>query len=98
MRSAKENLIDLIDDVTTLMVYTLAQRLELVETSGASGAGLRTQQQRIEALRSKMADAKLKLTKLKHAAKRKEELDKSNRQRKRGDRFSRSRRVTLGRV
>lgn len=72
----EDELIDIISDVTTLLGAALAQYIELNES--IAGAGVESQKLKVDALKSRMADEKLKLAKLKDAAKRKKELEKAN--------------------
>lgn len=70
----RDELLDLISDVTTLLGSALAQHIELTES--ISGAGVESQRLKLDALKAKLADEKLKLAKLKDAALRKKELEK----------------------
>ncbi|MBP9913728.1 MAG: hypothetical protein KBF26_10015 [Opitutaceae bacterium] len=70
----EDELIDIISDVTTLLGAALAQYIELNES--IAGAGVESQRLKVDALKTRMAGEKLKLAKLKDAAKRKKELQK----------------------
>lgn len=70
----EDELIDIISDVTTLLGAALAQYIELNES--IAGAGVESQKLKVDALKARMADEKLRLAKLKDAAKRKTELQK----------------------
>ncbi len=72
---SRDELIDLLSDVTALIGTALAQHVELTESISA-GAGVESQALKLDALKARMADEKLKLAKLKDAAKRKKELEK----------------------
>ncbi len=69
----RDELLDLISDVTTLLGTALAQHVELTES--ISGAGVESQRLKLDGLKAKLAGEKLKLAKLKDAAKRKKELE-----------------------
>lgn len=71
----RDDLIDIISDVTTLLGTALAQCVELNESVGA---GVESQTLKLDALKARMADEKLKLAKLKDAAKRRRELELAN--------------------
>lgn len=71
---SRDELIELLSDLTTLLGTALAQHVELTES--ISGAGVESQRLKLDALRAKLADEKLKLAKLKDATKRKKELEK----------------------
>lgn len=71
----EDELIDIISDVTTLLGTALAQCVELNESVGA---GVESQSLKLDALKARMADEKLKLAKLKDAAKRRRDLTKAN--------------------
>lgn len=71
-----EDLIDLLSDVTTLLGTALAQHVELTES--LSSQGVESQSKKLETLKAKLAGEKLKLAKLKDAAKRRRELEKAN--------------------
>ena len=73
----EDELIDIISDVTTLLGTALAQHVELTESISA-GAGVESQKLKLDALKARMDHEKLKLAKLKDAAKRKKELAKAN--------------------
>jgi hypothetical protein len=73
----EDELIDIISSVTNLLGSTLAQHVELTETI-AAGAGVESQRRKVAALKAKIADANLRLAKLKDRAKRKKELAKAN--------------------
>ena len=83
MRLTQDELISIISDVTTLLGQALAQHVELTENLLNQGAGVPVQQQKLETLKTKIAGERAKLTKLKDAAKRKKELERSNRQHER---------------
>jgi hypothetical protein len=70
----RDELIELISDATTLLGTALAQHVDLTES--ISGAGVEAQTLKLDTLKSQLADEKLKLAKLKDAAKRKKELEK----------------------
>lgn len=70
----QDELIDLISNVTNLLGTALAQHVELTES--ISGAGVESQKLKLDALKAKLAGEKLKLAKLKDAAKRKKNLKK----------------------
>jgi YD repeat-containing protein len=70
----RDELIELISDVTSLLGTALAQHVELTES--LSSQGVESQKQKLDSLKARMADEKLKLAKLKDAAKRKRELEK----------------------
>lgn len=70
----RDELIELISDVTTLLGTALAQHVELTES--IDGAGVESQKLKLDALKAKLAGEKLKLSKLKDAAKRKRDLKK----------------------
>lgn len=70
----RDELLDLISDVTTLLGTALVQHVELTES--IAGAGVESQRLKLDALKARMADEKLKLARLKDAAKRKRELEK----------------------
>lgn len=70
----RDELLDLISDVTTLLGTALAQHVELTES--IAGAGVESQRLKLDAIKAKLADEKLKLAKLKDTAKRKRELEK----------------------
>ena len=72
----EDELIDIISDVTALLGAALAQYIELNES--IAGAGVESQTLKLDALKARMADEKLKLAKLKDAAKRRKELAKAN--------------------
>ena len=78
MKLTKDELIDIISDVTTLLGDALAKHVELVEATVGSGAGVDVQKKKLEVLQSKLANERRKLAKLKDAAKRKRDLRKSN--------------------
>lgn len=69
----RDELIDLISDVTTMLGTALAQHVELTES--IEGAGVESQKLKLDALKAKLAGERLKLAKLKNAAKRKRELE-----------------------
>ena len=71
-----DELIELLSDVTTLLGTALAREVELKES--LAGAGVESQRLKLDALKAKLADEKLKLSKLKSAAQRKKELEKAN--------------------
>lgn len=76
----RDELIELISDVTAMLGTALAQHVELTESiSTQQGAGVESQRLKLDALKSRVADEKLKLAKLKDAAMRKRELEKLNR-------------------
>lgn len=70
----RDELIELLSDVTTLLGTALAQQIDLTES--ISGAGVESQRLKLDALKAKLSDEKLKLAKLKDAASRKRELEK----------------------
>lgn len=70
----RDEVIELLSDVTSLLGTALAQHVELTE--GISGAGVESQRLKLDALKARLADEKLKLAKLKDAAKRKRKLEK----------------------
>jgi hypothetical protein len=70
----RDELIELISDVTVMLGTALAQHVELTES--IEGAGVESQRLKLDALKAKLAGEKLKLAKLKDAAKRKRELEK----------------------
>ena len=73
----QDELIAVISDVTTLLGSALAQHVDLTETiSTQQGAGVESQRLKLDALKARLADEKLKLAKLKDAADRKRELEK----------------------
>lgn len=73
----EDEIIEIISAATTMLGGILAQHIELNES--IEGAGIETQKLKMDSLKSQLADEKLKLAKLKAAAKRKKELEKSNR-------------------
>ncbi len=74
----RDELIDLLSDVTTLLGTALAREVELKES--IAGAGVDSQQLKIDATKAKLAGERLKLTKLRDAAKRKRELEQYRRE------------------
>ena len=64
----EDELIDIISDVTALLGAALAQYIELNES--IAGAGVESQTLKLDALKARMADEKLKVAKLTDAAKR----------------------------
>jgi hypothetical protein len=73
----RDDLIELISDVTSLLGTALAQHVDLTESiSPQQGAGVESQRLKLDALKARLADEKLKLAKLKDAAKRKRELER----------------------
>ena len=73
----RDELIELISDVTAMLGTALAQHVELTESiSTQQGAGVESQRLKLDALKARLADEKLKLAKLKDAADRKRELEK----------------------
>jgi hypothetical protein len=78
----RDDLIDLISEVTTLLGTALAQHVDLAEgIPQQQGSGIEAQKLKLDALKAKMADQRLKLAKLKDAAKRKKELIRANQHR-----------------
>lgn len=71
----RDELIDLISDVTTLLGSALARHVELTENISA-GAGVESQKIKIEKLKARMVGEEKRLQKLKGAARRKRELEK----------------------
>lgn len=71
----RDELIELISDVTTLLGTALAQHVELTESISD---GVESQTLKLDALKARMADEKLKLAKLNDAAKRKRGLARAN--------------------
>lgn len=70
----RDELIDLLSDVTSLLGTALAREVELKES--LTGAGVESQRLKLDGLKAKLAGERLKLAKLKDAAKRKGELEK----------------------
>jgi hypothetical protein len=73
----EDELIDIISDVTTLLGDALTKYVALAETISA-GAGVESQTLKLDALKARMADEKLKLAKLKDAAKRRKDINADN--------------------
>lgn len=65
-------------DVTTLLGTALAQYVDLNESIIGQSAGVESQTRKLDLLKSKLAGERLKLAKLKDAAKRRRELAKAN--------------------
>lgn len=80
MKLSQDELIQIISDVTTLLGQALAQHVALNESLLGAGAGVEAQQRKLDLLKTKLAGEKAKLAKLKDAAKRKKDLEKSNKQ------------------
>lgn len=80
MKISQDELIQIISDVTTLLGHSLARHIELNEKLIGSGAGVEAQQRKLRLLKTKLAHEKARLAKLKGVAKRKKELEKSNKQ------------------
>jgi Ni,Fe-hydrogenase I large subunit len=72
----EEEVIDLISDITSMLGTALAQHVKLYES--IAGAGVESQKLKLDALKARMGEEKLKLAKLKDTAKRKKELAKAN--------------------
>lgn len=70
----RDELIDLLSDVTTLLGTALAQHVALRE--GIRGAGVEAQELKVDATKQQYDAAKERLKKLKDAAQRKRELEK----------------------
>ena len=78
----EDELIDIISDVTTLLGDALTKYVALSESISA-GAGVESQTLKLDALKARMADEKLKLAKLKGAAKRRKDIATDNERRAR---------------
>ncbi len=72
----RDELIDIISDVTTLLGDALTKYVELSES--IAGAGVESQKFKLDSLKAKLAGERVKLAKLKDAAKRRRELEKAN--------------------
>ncbi len=95
MKLSKDELIQIISDVTSLLGHALAQHVELNETLVGAGAGVKAQQKKLQSLQSKLARERARLAKLKDAAKRKRDLEKLKmRNRRHGHHCSRSQMLT----
>jgi hypothetical protein len=75
----RDELIELISDMTSLLGTALAREIELNES--IAGAGVESQKLKLDSLKARLAGEKLKLAKLKDAAKRKKDLEKANQHR-----------------
>lgn len=71
---SRDELIDLLSDVTTLVGTAVAKEIELKES--LAGAGIATQSEKLESLKAKLGVERVKLAKLRDAAKRKRDLEK----------------------
>lgn len=70
----RDELIELISDVTSLLGTALAKEVELKES--LAGASVESQRLKIDATKAKLAGERLKLQKLNAASKRRRELEK----------------------
>jgi hypothetical protein len=79
----ESEVIEIISDVTTMFGDILSQHISLNES--LVGAGVEAQQLKVDTLKARLASEKLRLEKLKDAAKRKRELEKANKRIGAGD-------------
>ncbi len=70
----RDDLIEIISDVTTLLGDALAKHVDLNES--LADGGVESQKMKLDGLKARLAAERLKLSKLKDAAKRKRELEK----------------------
>ncbi len=77
----RDELIDLISDVTTLLGTALAREVELKESLASDAAD--SQRAKLDALKAKLAGERLKLQKLNAASKRRRELEKKHQENER---------------
>lgn len=76
----EDEVIEIISGVTTLLGTALSQYISLIETiSPQQGAGVASQKLKLDTLKTRLADEKLKLQKLRDAQQRKHELEKIRR-------------------
>jgi len=68
----------IVSDLTTLLGQVLAMHVELQESLIGGGACVESQKMKLNVLKAKLVDEKLKLDKLSSAAKRKKEFEKAN--------------------
>lgn len=78
----RDELINLLSDVTTLLGTTLAREVELNESLVSDAAD--AQREKLDALKAKLAGERLKLQKLNAASKRRRELEKKRQENERG--------------
>lgn len=78
----RDELIDLLSAVTTLLGTALAREVELKESLANDAAA--SQREKLDALKAKLAGERLKLQKLNAASKRRRELEKKRQENERG--------------
>ena len=74
----RDDLIEILSDVTTLLGDALTKYVDLNENIIGQSAGVDAQSKKLDLLKARLAGEKLKLSKLKDAAKRRRELEKAN--------------------
>ncbi len=74
----RDDLIDIISSVTSLLGDALTKYVDLNETIIGQSAGVASQTKKLDLLKARLAGEKLKLSKLKDAAKRRRDLEKAN--------------------
>lgn len=78
----RDELIELLSDVTSLLGTALAREVELKESLASDAAD--AQREKLDALKAKLAGERLKLQKLNAASKRRRELEKKRQENERG--------------